>query len=348
VLNVKSVKIGKTTTGQPGRPAPLWEKGESGALQSIQARLGRAGNGRAILGSGDDAAVWRPAAGQDLVVSQDALVEGQDWIDGWLTPIELGYRALAVAVSDLAAMGATPLYCLATVCVPAETTAGFMDGLLEGLLAAADAFGCQLLGGDLSSIDGPTVIDISVTGSCPEGSAMRRDKGRREDLLVVTGALGGAAAGLRDLQSPDGQDNARWRERWAQPTPRIKEGVALRERGVVCAGDISDGLLADAARTAEASGCGAEIWIDRLPVDAQIQDAFPDWLSVATASGEDFELLFSIAPGRKDALLHDWPVDLASLHVVGRLTGSTGVSLLETPGGRAVEPPAITSGHFRA
>jgi thiamine-monophosphate kinase len=345
---VKSIKPVKTTTGQLLSSAPLSTVGESGVLRAIQARLGRNGAGRAVLGSGDDAAIWQLGSGQDLVVSQDALVEGQDWIDGWLTPFELGNRALAVAISDLAAMGATPLYCLVTVCVSSETPTSFMDELLEGLMAGADTFACQLVGGDLSAINGPTVIDVSVAGACPIGTAMRRDRGSKDDVLMVTGTLGGAAAGLRALQDPAVRASAGWRERWVQPSPRIREGVALRERSVGCAGDISDGLLADAARTAEASRCGIEIWIDHLPVDAQVRQAFPDWLALATAAGEDFELLFTAAPEGKDNLIRDWPADLAPLHVVGKLTGGAGVSLLQSPGGAAVEPPAIVSGHFRA
>jgi thiamine-monophosphate kinase len=345
VLNVKS---SKTPTGQPAPSKPLSELGEGGVLQSIQARLRRAGAGGAVLGTGDDAAVWRLAPGQDLVVSQDALVEGQDWKDGWLTPTELGNRALAVAVSDIAAMGASPLYCLVTVCAAADTAASFMDELLDGLMAAGNNFGCQLVGGDLSAINGPTVIDISVAGTCPTGTAMRRDTARLDDLLLVTGTLGSAAAGLRNLQDPHSPANAAWKERWLQPTPRIQEGVLLRERGVLCAGDISDGLLADAARTADSSRCGAEIWIDHLPVDAKLQQSFPDWLSLATAAGEDFELLLTVAPSEAEALTATWPADLAPLRVVGRVTDGAGVSLLQKPGGKAVEPPAIVSGHFLA
>jgi len=347
VLKVKSNNIGKTGTRQPA-DSPLSGKGESGVLQSIQARLRRAGAGGAVLGSGDDAAVWRLPAGHDLVVSQDALVENQDWKQGWLSPTQLGSRALAVAVSDIAAMGASPLYCLVTVCAAADTAASFMDELLDGLMAAGDKFGCQLVGGDLSSIDGPTVIDISVAGTCPTGTAMRRDAARLNDLLMVTGTLGSAAAGLRSLRDPGSPSSPEWEKSWRQPEPRIEEGILLRERGVVCAGDISDGLLADASRTATASGSGAELWIDHLPMDARMRQAFPDWLSLATASGEDFELLFTAAPGEAEALIAGWPQGLAPLHVVGRITDGSGVSLLQTPGGKAVEPPAITSEHFLA
>jgi thiamine-monophosphate kinase len=221
-----------------------------------------------------------------------------------------------------------------------------MEGLLDGLTDAAGRLECPLSGGDLSAIDGPVVIDVSVAGTCPSGTAMRRDAGKKDDLLIVTGALGNAAAGLRHLQDPAHPHRARWHDSWTRPAPRIKEGVLLRERGVVCAGDISDGLLADCARTARASGCGAEIWIDQLPVDPEIQTAFPDWLAIATGSGEDFELLAAVAPDKIDAVMRNWPDDLAPLRIVGRLTGGSDVSILPTKGGDPVTLPAIISGHF--
>jgi thiamine-monophosphate kinase len=336
-----------TSTGQLGGPALLSDVGEAGLLRAIQSRLSTGTPGPAVVGGGDDAAVWRIPPECDLVVSQDALVEGKDWADGWLTPAELGARALSVAVSDLAAMGAEPLYCLVTVCLRAATPASFVDGLLDGLCEAAASLHCHLTGGDLSAIDGPAVIDISVAGTCPRDTAMRRDAGRPGDLLLVTGSLGDAAAGLRRLQDGVQPRRARWHQSWVHPQARIKEGVRLRDAGVRCAGDISDGLLADAARTANACGCGAELWVDALPVDPPIRETFPDWLALATAGGEDFELLCALPPAQAEAVVNDWPGDLAPLHVVGRLTEGDGVSLLQTEGGEAVTAPAITSEHFR-
>lgn len=304
-----------------------------------------------LIGPGDDAALWQPPPGEALVLTQDALVEGVDFLREWTVPHLLGRRALALSLSDLAAMGATPAWCLVTLCAPPSTSLADVEALHDGLQAMAEEHGCPVVGGDVSAIDGPLVLDVVAGGTVPAERALRRDAGRPGDALVVTGVLGRAAAGLRvlrgdvDASAVDAAMLDGWRGAQLDPVPRLREGRELAARGVRCCGDLSDGLLVDAGRTAAASGCAAELWRDALPVDAALHDCFgAAWVELAVGGGEDFELLAAVASPQ--SLLDGWPSALAPLQVVGRLREGSGVTLLDREGGAALPLPAVTSRHF--
>lgn len=298
----------------------------------------------------DDAMVWSPPPGRDLAVSIDAVVEDVDFRREWTGPRAVGRRAFTVAVSDLAAMGATPLHCLATVCARPEEPADNILELQRGLVEAAAAQGCPLAGGDVSATAGPLVVDVCVTGHLPRGAALRRNAGRSGDAVAVTGVLGRAAAGLRLLQgasAPAGDAERAWVDCQLAPHARVAEGCHLLERGVLCGGDVSDGLLADLERTARASGCGADLWIDRLPVDDELTARFrQEWLQLAVAGGEDFELAITAPPETVAQVQAGWAADLAPLTVVGELREGSGVRLLETRGGAEVTAPRPAAHHF--
>ena len=302
------------------------------------------------IGSGDDAAVWSPEPGTDLAISQDALVEGVDFHRSWISPRRLGARALAVALSDLAGMGARPLWCSATLCAPSTTCFEDVLEIQRGLCAAAAATGCVVAGGDLSAIDGPLVIDVSVGGSLVAGAALRRDGGCAGDLVMVTGTLGRAAAGLRLLL--DGGDELSEQERaWVDaqlsPVARIGEGLHLVASGVRCGGDISDGLLIELERITEMSGCGAELWLDSLPVEpALVSDFGAAWPDLAVGGGEDFELVVALPEAGVGPLLETWPADLAPITVVGRLVRGARLDVLDREGGSTVTRPNTASRHF--
>ncbi len=300
--------------------------------------------------SGDDAAVWTPPPGHDLAVSVDALVEDIDFRRSWIDPRRLGRRAFAVAVSDLAAMGAEPLTCLATLCARGSEQVADVLEIQRGLCEAAAAAGCAVVGGDVSGIDGPLVIDVTVTGSLPAGQALRRDGGRPGDILLVTGTIGRAAAGLRlllDGAVPGSDVERAWVSCHLDPPTRLREGARLLQAGVRCAGDLSDGLLVDAARTASASGCAAELWIEDLPVDARLATRFGhSWLELAVGGGEDFELLAAVAEDHLPTVLRDWPTGLAPLTVVGVLSAGEGVRLLDRRGGSERAAPRSLADHF--
>jgi thiamine-monophosphate kinase len=327
----------------------LAETGEQALLRAL-GEIARIGSTALVIGSGDDAAVWSPEPGRDLAISQDALVEGVDFRRSWITPRRLGARAAVVALSDLAGMGAMPVWCAATLCAPAGTCLEDVLEIQRGLCAAASAAGCAVAGGDVSAIDGPLVIDVSVGGTLTPGAVLRRDGGRPGDLVVVTGTLGRAAAGFRLLL--DGGDALSERERaWVDaqlaPAARVAEGLRLVSSGVRCGGDISDGLLIELDRITDMSGCGAEIWLDRLPVEAALVSDFgAAWPDLAVGGGEDFELVAALPRPALGSLLESWPSGLEPLTVVGRLTEGAGVLVLDQEGGATVPRPQTSSRHF--
>jgi thiamine-monophosphate kinase len=327
----------------------LHQVGETELLRAL-AEIARAGSPSLALGAGDDAAVWIPEPGQHIAISQDALVEGVDFRRSWITPRQLGARAMAVALSDLAGMGARPAWCAATLCAPSSTCAEDVMEIQRGLCAAAARAGSVVGGGDVSAIDGPLVIDVSVGGTLAPGRALRRDAGVAGDLIVVTGMLGRAAAGLRLLL--DGGEELSDQERsWVAaqlaPSARLAEGLRLVVSGVRCGGDISDGLIVELQRITELSACGAEIWLNRVPVEgALVSDFGAAWPDLALGGGEDFELVVTVPPTEAAALTESWPADLAPLRVVGRLRDGSGVAVLDREGGDGVATPRTTSRHF--
>lgn len=327
----------------------LADVGERALLRALR-EIAHAPAPGLIVASGDDAAVWSPEPGTDLAISQDALVEGVDFRRTWITPRRLGARALAVALSDLAGMGARPLWCTATLCAPSSTCFEDVLEIQRGLCAAARSAGCAVSGGDVSAIDGPLVIDISVGGTLGANAALRRDRGRPGDLVLVTGTLGRAAAGLRLLL--DGGDDLSEQERaWVDaqlsPVARIAEGLQLVASGVRCGGDISDGLLVDLERITEMSACGAELWLDRLPVEtALVSDFGAAWPDLAIGGGEDFELVATLPEPAVAALLESWPKELAPLTVVGRLVAGATLDVLDHEGGAQMPRPQTSSRHF--
>ena len=221
---------------------------------------------------GDDAAVLRPPEGA-LLLAADALVEGVHWDPSVVGTDDAGWKALAVNVSDLAAMGGRPLHCVVTVAVPAGR-AGDLDRLYDGLEAAAKAFDCPIVGGDLTG--GPAlVVTVAVTGTVDDGVPVLRSGARAGDLLLVTGPLGAASAALRERRPS------------ARVTPRVAEGIAARRAGATAMLDLSDGLLMDVRRLAEASGVG--VVVEDVPVadGATLEDAL--------GGGDDYELLFTAA-----------------------------------------------------
>jgi thiamine-monophosphate kinase len=317
-----------------------------------EARRTLAGAGQAVVvGGGDDAAVWRPDPAALLVVTQDAVVEGVDYVPAWTRPYLVGRRSLTISLSDIAAMGAEPGWCVVTCCARPDVRYEDLLAIQLGLCDVAAAAGCAVIGGDVSRIDGPLVIDVVAGGNARHGKILRRDAGRAGDLLLVTGTLGRAAAGLRLLAdgpvtAPAG-DRDRWVAAQLDPAARLGEGRALAELGVTCCGDLSDGLLVDAERTARSSGCAAELWLGSIPADPGLRDRFPaEWPALALAGGEDFELLAAAPPAVAADLARRWDPALAPLTVVGQLVPGTGVRLLDRQGGAEIPQPAPASRHF--
>jgi thiamine-monophosphate kinase len=302
-----------------------------------------------ILGIGDDAALLRPRAGFDLVVTADLLVEGVDFRlgGGWTSPRDLGHRALAVSLSDAAAMGARPRFCLLSVGVPRAVWGGrFLEEFYEGVRALADVYGVRIIGGDTSRTPEGVVIDSVVLGEVRRGRALTRGGARAGDQIFVTGALGGAAGGLKMLESvavrtSRGRAAGGLLLRQRRPEPRVEWGALLSEKGLATSLiDLSDGLSSDLAHVCRESGVGARVEAASLPVDpllAQTGVSADEALRLALDGGEDFELLFTAGP-RQAARL---PREHGGVPVtrVGEVTGERGkVRLVRDGKARLLKP----------
>ena len=249
---------------------------------------------------GDDCAVLPKDVETDMIVTADMLVEGVDFRLEWTNAHALGHKALAVSLSDIAAMGGKPTWALLSLGIPERLwDPDFLGDFYKGWHKLASRFGVELAGGDVSRIDGPLVIDSTVGGVVPKGEAILRSGAAPGDAIFVTGPLGSSAAGLRLLESGRGDDQkyADLIDRHLRPEPRLALSQTLCERGIATAMiDISDGLSSDLAHMCQASGVGAMIDADAIPFVPQIRDIVDDPLELALNGGEDFELLFTADP----------------------------------------------------
>ncbi len=259
---------------------------------------------RAVLGGGDDCALWQPSPGQQWAISSDMLVEGRHFLPS-VSPYLLGHKALAVNLSDLAACGAQPLAFTLALALP-SIDEGWLQAFSGGLLALADVHGCELIGGDTTR--GPLNICITVFGEVPPGQALLRSGAKVQDQVWVSGALGGARAGLEALLGRlhlSEQHLQAARHRLEAPQPRVALGLALRGLASAAA-DLSDGLLGDLGHILAASGVGA-----RLDADALLQAAHPVLQAVGSTQalnwclcgGDDYELVFTAPPQQHQAVL---------------------------------------------
>ena len=249
-------------------------------------------------GIGDDAAIWEyPAA--TVVSTTDTMVEGTHFdarTTGW---DDLGWKAMASNLSDVASMGCEPTFALVTLGLRGDIPVDGLQAMYAGMMDACERFGGALVGGDVVRSDA-FFVTVALEGIAESGAeVMSRSAARTGDLVAVTGDVGASAGGLRVLLDPDaassGADAAARRRlvnRHNRPTPRVSEGLALREAGVRCAMDVSDGLTADLAKLCAASGAAAVVRADAVPVDPSLKAAFPDeWRDMALGGGEDYELL---------------------------------------------------------
>ena len=235
-----------------------------------------------IEGIGDDCAILRPGAHEDLVFTADFVLEGRHFTLETHKPGDVGHKALARSLSDLAAMGSEPLFCLVSLAIPAELSKLWVRRFYKGLLTLAAKHKVTLAGGDLAQFD-KVVVDVICCGRVPRGKAMLRSAAEPGDEIYVTGALGGSADGLATKRGSNFRRHLR-------PEPRIDAGLALRRLGVKAAMDLSDGLSLDLRRMCRESRLSAELDSDPpIAPGATLRDALH--------GGEDYELLFT-APAR--------------------------------------------------
>ncbi len=319
-------------------------------IQAVEAR-----GFRILRAIGDDAAAWNAPAGARAITT-DTMVEGVHFNLSYTDWRSLGWKCLATNISDIAAMGCVPTYAIVTLGLRPDLPVDGLEALYEGMMEVAAQFGGAIVGGDI--VKSPAFfITVALQGAAPAPDApiLMRHAANPGDLIAVTGPLGASAAGFRLLVSgaspqPDADAAAYLTRAHNRPIPRVSEGVSLAAAGVRCAMDISDGLMDDLAKLCRASGASALLHADRIPVDRRLKSAFPDdWLNLAVAGGEDYELLFTAPPELMDKASSALPEPPA---VIGRVVecaadDDPSATLLDAQG----NPIDVTSGgwdHFRS
>ncbi len=335
------------------------ELGELALIECIRGGWGSGAAGRKttrgmVLGIGDDCAILRPPRGHEVLVTTDFTLEGRHFRRDWHTPESAGHRCLARGLSDLAAMGARPLAAFLSLALPGELLASregrkWVKQFFAGMRALGERFSVPLAGGDTAESPGAAVLaDIVLVGSAPAGQALRRSGGRAGDSLYVTGALGGAAAELGEIERLADRKHPTHRKDAMNgapglagqgfvahpqmfPEPRIAVGQALlRRRLATAAMDLSDGLSTDLGHLCRESGVGAEVELDALPIHPLALREGEEAVQLALDGGEDHELLFAAPAAVR------MPRSIAGVKVtrIGLLVPGNAVSLLDGKGWR--------------
>ncbi|KRG69454.1 thiamine-monophosphate kinase [Stenotrophomonas terrae] len=312
---------------------------EFGLIERIRRRTGARAD--IVLGIGDDAALLQPAPGQQLVVTTDTLNIGVHF-PAETPAADIGWKALAVNLSDLAAMGATPAWCSLSLSLP-DASAQWVDEFAQGFFALADLHGIALIGGDTTR--GPLSISITAMGQVAAGQALRRDGAQPGDDIWVSGVPGEAGLALALWQQKvldvsrvaDDSAHEHLRLRLARPTPRVELGRALR--GVATAAvDVSDGLLADLGHICARSGVAADVLENALPASAAAQQCALSaaFNALRASAGDDYELCFT-APQAQRQALHETMASVAvPLTRIGYIRAGTGLQVINQEGGVVV------------
>jgi len=293
--------------GTPPRTAG--ELGEFPLIDRLAARLGRP-RPDVVLGIGDDVAAVEGPPGRLLLATCDVQVAGVHFLPDRVDPWKLGRKAAAINVSDIASAGGRPTHFLSSLVLPPETEVDFVERLYDGLAEEAQRWGADVIGGNVSGGAG-LVIDLTLFGEVAADRLLRRDGARPGDTVLVTGALGAAAAGLHLLLHPGPEPDESVRQAvlsaFETPIPRVFEAAAAAAcNGVGAAIDVSDGLAADLGHVCDRSGVGVRIFEDRVPVSAAARavaaESGTDALVWALGGGEDYELLLTVRPDGADRL----------------------------------------------
>jgi len=300
---------------------------------------------RATLGVGDDCALLQPTAGTTLAVSTDMLVEGRHFLST-VAPDRLGHKALAVSLSDLAACGARPLAFTLSLALP-RAEESFLAGFAHGLFALADREACELIGGDTTR--GPLSVCITIFGELPAGAAILRSGARPGDDVYVSGTLGDARLALEAFRGTVMLGEAAFRHaRQAMEMPMPRNDLGVRLRGLATSAiDVSDGLLGDLGHVLRRSGVGAVVDVDALPRSA-VLSAQPLALQreCLLAGGDDYELVFTALPSRRDAVAAAAAASGVAVTRIGRIEAGSASRLVDRDGAE-VESAFASFDHFR-
>jgi thiamine-monophosphate kinase len=293
---------------------------------------------QAVLGVGDDAALMAIAPSMELAVSTDMLVSGTHFFPD-ADPRKLGWKTLAVNVSDMAAMGAKPRWATLALALPRVDEA-WLEAFSSGFFACAEEFGIDLVGGDTTR--GPLTLSVTIFGEIPQGQALRREGARPDDDIWVSGTLGGSALALAAIQGQttlDTDDLDACRLLLDMPQPRVDLGLALR--GIATSAlDISDGLLGDLGHILERSSVGAELCFDALPVHAALKPLLAEERAqhCLLAGGDDYELCFTAPRAKHDEIRALEDRLRLKLSRVGKITAEIGLRLLDAAGNPMPKP----------
>lgn len=313
--------------------------GEFGFIDRIAAQCGR--DPALLLGIGDDAAVFKVSEGMVLLTTSDLLAEGVHFDLAWSDPFSLGRKSLSVNLSDIAAMGGTPRFVLLALAIPKDLPVEFLDSFMAGFLQQAACFGVTLIGGDTSASKGGLFITVTLFGEQHSDKIVSRSGAVAGDLICVSGTVGDASLGLDLLRS--GIRDGWGVQRHLDPTPRVALGIGLANARLPSAMiDVSDGLLADLGHILKASAVGAVLDLETLPLSEAFKAALTSsgeaLLNLPLSGGEDYELLFTLAPAKlADARLAAEAAG-TEITVIGRITAEQGIVMNNASGGFLKKP----------
>lgn len=315
--------------------------GEQAIIKFIESSYKGREDDRVVLGFGDDAALLRTNGDKLTIVTTDLLAEGTHFRRDIIDPYSLGWKSVAVNISDIASMGGVPTWAFVSIAFP-DMDVEFIQRLYEGMNAISDRFGSRIIGGDTNKIEGQIVINVAQLGEVKAGHQALRSTARPGDHILVTGYIGESLAGLKILLK-DGlekglEEHPKVVERHIRPTPRVPEARAAVEKGLVHGMmDLSDGLALDLGKMCEASGVGARVYADKLPISTELAAAAveigADPTALAAAGGEDYELLIAATP--KDAEMLKKVIEDATGTIVtdiGEYVEKSGTTLIQPNG----------------
>jgi thiamine-monophosphate kinase len=340
-------------------PEKIKDIGEFGLIRRIDHLLKKEGtvSRRVTLGIGDDTAAFLPHSGYELLVTCDCLVEGRHFLSEYISPLDLGRRAMALNISDIGAMGGKPLYALISLGLPAETLIRTVEALYRGFLKELNPFKASIIGGNLTRSGDGIFIDITILGEVEQGKGVYRSGANPGDVILVTGFPGQSAAGLQLLLKAPHDPKVMKHplvKVYNTPSHRAREGRLIGQAGLATAMiDISDGFLGDLSHICESSKVGAELFVEKFPISQdllQSADALKlDPIRLFLGESDDYELVITCRPRDIDRLRAvikwDFPVRLTE---VGRITGSAGEIVLILPQGEKRRVKHTGWDHFRS
>lgn len=325
----------------------LAELGEFGLIGVFRRMLESSGEGVSV-GLGDDAAVLDPGGADLLAFTSDMLVEGIHFDLSFTDAVSLGYKSLAVNLSDLAAMGGrSPSWAVVSVAIPAGLAIAVIEDFYRGLKEAAAKHGCALVGGDTVRSPDRLVVNVALLGTVGRDGLLLRSGARPGDALMLTGEVGASSLGLAALMKGRGgkQKYAHYVGKHLRPEPRLDISAGLRSRGATAAIDLSDGLLADLEHICEESGTGALLEMEKIPFPPRSKEAAAalkvDLIDLALGGGEDYELLLAVEPELAAGLEGS-----GTARIIGRVEEGSEIRVLDA-GGREMDISATGWDHFR-